>query len=91
MRLAFRINSIYRSEGFVLTRYDIPGCVEDGAWMLWENSSAAVAAAVFAHRGGGKGEPGVWGTHPYKIVTFCENSFFHDWVPYRRDAKVMGP
>ena len=26
---------IYRSEGFALTGYDIPGCVEDGAWMLW--------------------------------------------------------
>ena len=35
-----------RSEGFALTGYDIPGCVDDGAWMLWENSSAAVAAAV---------------------------------------------
>ena len=40
---------IYRSEGFALTGYDIPGCVEDGAWMLWENSSVvAVAAAVAA-------------------------------------------
>ena len=39
----------YRSEGFTLTGYDIPGCVEDGAWMLWENSSvAAVAVAVAA-------------------------------------------
>ena len=39
-----------RSEGFALTGYDIPGCVEDGAWMLWENSFvfAAVAAAVAA-------------------------------------------
>ena len=37
-----------RSEGFALTGYDIPGCVEDGAWMLWDNSSvvAAVVAAV---------------------------------------------
>jgi len=26
---------IYRSEGFALTGYDTPGCVEDGAWMLW--------------------------------------------------------
>ena len=42
--------TINRSEGFALTGYDIPGCVEDGAWMLWENSSAAVAAAV-AHPG----------------------------------------
>ena len=42
----------YRSEGFALAEYDIPGCVEDGAWMLWENSSvvaAAVAAAAVAH------------------------------------------
>ena len=31
--------------------YDIPGYVEDGAWMLWENSSVAVVAAavVVAH------------------------------------------
>ena len=42
----------YRSEGFALTGYDIPGCVEDGAWMLRENSSvAAVAAVVAAHLG----------------------------------------
>ena len=34
----------HRSEGFALTGYDIPGCVEDGAWMLWENSSAAAVA-----------------------------------------------
>ena len=40
-----------RSEGFALTGYDIPGCVEDGAWMLWENSSvvAVVVAVVVAH------------------------------------------
>ena len=31
-----------------VTGYDIPGCMEDGAWMLWENSSVAVAAAVVA-------------------------------------------
>ena len=45
----------YRSEGFALTGYDIPGCMEDGAWMLWENSSAvavvAAAAAAVAHPG----------------------------------------
>ena len=34
-----------RSEEFALTGYDIPGCVDDGAWMLWENSSAAAAVA----------------------------------------------
>ena len=37
---------IYRSEGFALTGYDIPGCVDDGAWMLWENSSVVVVAAA---------------------------------------------
>ena len=44
---------IYRSEGSALTGYDIPGCVEDGAWMLWENSSAVAvaAAAAVAHPG----------------------------------------
>ena len=31
-----------------LTGYDIPGCVDDGAWMLWRNSSVAVVAAVVA-------------------------------------------
>ena len=41
---------IDRSEGFALTGYDIPGCVEDGAWMLWENSSVVVVAAVAAAR-----------------------------------------
>ena len=40
--------SHYRSEGFALTGYDIPGCVEDGAWMLWENSSVAAVAAAAA-------------------------------------------
>ena len=44
-----------RSEGFALTGYDIPGCMEDGAWMLWENFSvvaaAAVAVAAVAHPG----------------------------------------
>ena len=51
---------MYRSEGFALMRYDIPGCVEDGAWMLWENCSVAVAvvavvvaATVVAHPGFG--------------------------------------
>merc|ERR1711966_418114 len=40
----------YRSEGFALTGYDIPGCVDDGAWMLWENSSVVAAVvAVVAH------------------------------------------
>ena len=37
---------IYRSEGFALTGYVVPGCVEDWTWMLWENSSVVVAVAV---------------------------------------------
>ena len=49
-------NSKSRSEGFALTGFDIPGCMEDGAWMPWENSSvvavvAAVVAAAVAHPG----------------------------------------
>ena len=31
--------------GIALTGYVVPGCVEDGTWMLWENSSV-VAVAV---------------------------------------------
>ena len=49
----------YPSEGFTLTGYDIPGCVEDGAWMLWENSSVVVAVVAVvvavAHPGLGGG------------------------------------
>ena len=37
---------IYRSEAFALTGYVVPGCVEDGAWMIWENSSAVAIAVV---------------------------------------------
>ena len=37
-------NNNNQSEGFALTGYDIPGCVEDGAWMLWEFFSAAAVA-----------------------------------------------
>ena len=37
---------VRRSEGFALTGYDIPGCVEDEAWMLCESSSVAVAAVA---------------------------------------------
>ena len=46
---------VYWSEGFAITGYDIPGCVEDGAWMLWEDSSVAVAVVV-AHLGLGRGQ-----------------------------------
>ena len=40
----------YRSEGFALTGYVVPGWVEDGTWMLLENS--AVAATVLAQSWG---------------------------------------
>ena len=36
----------YRSAGFAFTGYDMPGCVEDGAWMIRENSSVAVVVAA---------------------------------------------
>ena len=39
-----------RSEGFALMGYVVPGCVEDGSWMLWENSSVAVVAAAVLAR-----------------------------------------
>ena len=42
-----------RSEGFALVGYVVPGCVEDGAWMIWKNSSVA-AAVVVAHPDFGK-------------------------------------
>ena len=47
-----------RSEGFALTGCVVPGYVEDGAWMIWENSSAAIAAVV-AHPWGVGGGGGV--------------------------------
>ena len=38
-----------RSEGFTLTGYVVAGCLEDGASMLWENSSLiVVSVAVLA-------------------------------------------
>ena len=48
-------------------RYAVPGCVEDGAWMIWENSSAA---AVVAHLGwvGGRGGGKFEGACPLKIL-----------------------
>ena len=67
--------------------YDIPGCVEDGAWMPWENSSVvAVAAAAVAHPGlekllefyygiGASGVRGsirlVFGSTDARILLFC--------------------
>ena len=44
-------NDYYRSEGFALTGYVVPGCVEDGAWMLrGDYYVAAVLVAVLARR-----------------------------------------
>ena len=37
-----------RSEGFALTGYVVAGCVGDGAWMLWESSSAVVVVVAVA-------------------------------------------
>ena len=37
-----------RIGGIVLTGYVVPGCMEDGTWMLWENSSVAAVAVVVA-------------------------------------------
>ena len=48
----------YRSEGFALTGYDIPGCMEDGAWMPWENSSVVAAAAAAAAVAAAVAHPG---------------------------------
>ena len=48
--LEFGISSKHWSQGFALTGYVVPGCVEDGTWMLWENSSivAVVIIAILA-------------------------------------------
>ena len=63
-----------RSEGFALTGYVVPGCVEDGAWMLWGNVSVAVIAVV-----------AVVARFCFDIFgRCCQNTFFHDWAPYGR-------
>ena len=36
--------------GIALTGYVVPWCVEDGTWMLWENSSAVSVAVVVLAR-----------------------------------------
>ena len=35
---------------YVFAVYVVPGCVEDGAWMLWENPSAVAAAVAVLAR-----------------------------------------
>ena len=54
--MSYHFTMSYRSEGFAPTEYDIPRCVEDGAWTLWENSSVAVVGfvVVVAHPGVGR-------------------------------------
>ena len=42
---AMIMNNIYLSEGFALMGYVVPGCGEDGAGMVWGNSSAAAVLA----------------------------------------------
>ena len=37
---------IYQSEGLTITGYVVPGCVEDGAWMLWKKTVVVVAVLV---------------------------------------------
>ena len=63
------------SEGFALTGYVVPGCVEDGTWMLWENSSVAVVAiAVVARPGrGGAGTLGLFGIICPQEHMYCPN------------------
>ena len=39
---------VWSEWGIALTGYVVPGCVEDGTWMLWENSSVVVAVVVLA-------------------------------------------
>ncbi len=63
--------TLYRSEGFALTGYDIPGCVEDGAWMLWENSSVAAAVVAVA-------------VARSFLGIFVKTSFFHERASYGR-------
>ena len=77
----YSFHNFYRSEGFGLREYVVPGCVDDGAWMLWGNSSAV--AAVVAHPGWVAGR-GSLKKITNKIDTFCQNSFVRDWAPYER-------
>ena len=40
-------------QGIAHTGYVVPGCVEDGAWLLWEHSSVAAAIVAVARLGAG--------------------------------------
>ena len=95
-----------RSEGFALTGYDIPGCMEDGAWMLWENSSAVAVAAAVAHPGlekllefhYGIGPSGVRGSirlvfrsTDARILRFCHCRKKHISKNCRKKSKKCGP
>ena len=65
---------IYRSEGFALTGYDISGCMDDGAWMLWENSSIVVVAVAHPGLGG-------WWRQEFDFLNFI-NEYIRDcpWI-----------
>ena len=82
-----------RSEGFALTGYDIPGCVEDGA-SVWENSSVVAVAAAVAHPGletllefyYGIGPSGVRGS--IRLVFRSTNARILLFVPCRKKSNI---
>ena len=83
----YRIYNIYRSEGFALTGYDIPGSVEDGAWMLWRNSSvAAVAAAAVSHPDLGSGHTKA--AYQHAAYQRCIPTLHTIWGPL---GTILGP
>ena len=75
-----------RSEGFALTGYDIPGCMEDGAWMPWENSSAVAVAAV-AHPGLGGGQE--FGFSP-EIKSCARRGAWFDFLTFSSKSQEFG-
>ena len=57
--------------GIALTGYVVPGCVEDGTWMLWENSSAVVVIVAVAHS---------WNYVSPKLKLFADADVFLSFV-----------
>ena len=70
--------ALWSESGDTLTGYVVPGCVGDGAWMAWENSSA-VAVVVVAHLA----------QLFTDLPTFSKIRFFHEWGPYKRWGLVQ--
>ena len=68
------MNANISQGGIVPTGYVVPGCAEDGTWMLWENSSVVVFAVVVA-----------WQFH-----MFCECCIFVVNVVYRQRTPCRG-